>query len=146
MVISTARRTEADEDREPVPILTPAVFLILLALADGESHGYGIMQDVERFTNGETRLGPGTLYRSIQRMLVDGLVEELAGLAPVEVELRDQRLEIVIGGQPQTIPSQLPQGHRRLERLSTRIWPAFPPGGRPQPAACPSTGRRLGGR
>ena len=78
MVISTARRTEADEEREPVPIPTPAVFLILLALADGESHGYGIMQDVERFTNGETRLGPGTLYRSIQRMLVDGLVEELA--------------------------------------------------------------------
>ncbi len=36
------------------------------------------MQDVERFTNGETRLGPGTLYRSIQRMLVDGLIEEIA--------------------------------------------------------------------
>ena len=36
------------------------------------------MQDVERFTNGETRLGPGTLYRSIQRMLIDGLIEELA--------------------------------------------------------------------
>ena len=54
------------------------MFHILLALADGESHGYGIMQDVERFTNGETRLGPGTLYRSIQRMLIDGLIEELA--------------------------------------------------------------------
>ena len=53
------------------------MFHILLALADGESHGYGIMQDVERFTNGDTRLGPGTLYRSIQRMLVDGLIEEL---------------------------------------------------------------------
>jgi DNA-binding PadR family transcriptional regulator len=36
------------------------------------------MQDVERFTNGDTRLGPGTLYRSIQRMLVDELIEELA--------------------------------------------------------------------
>ena len=59
-------------------MLTAAVFHILLALADGESHGYGIMQDVERFTNGDTRLGPGTLYRSIQRMLVDGLIEELA--------------------------------------------------------------------
>src|SRR6478736_1756020 len=58
--------------------LTPAVFHILLALADGESHGYGIMQDVDRITSGGTRLGPGTLYRSIQRMLVDGLIEELA--------------------------------------------------------------------
>jgi DNA-binding PadR family transcriptional regulator len=73
-----AARQAAQPDHQPAPLLTPAVFHILLALAGGESHGYGIMQDVERFTNGETRLGPGTLYRSIQRMLVDGLIEELA--------------------------------------------------------------------
>ena len=78
MVTSTAKRHRPEPDHEPAPLLTPAVFHILLALADGESHGYGIMQDVERFTNGGTRLGPGTLYRSIQRMLVDGLIEELA--------------------------------------------------------------------
>jgi DNA-binding PadR family transcriptional regulator len=78
VVTSTAKRTRPDPDDEPSPLLTPAVFHILLALADGESHGYGIMQDVERFTNGDTRLGPGTLCRSIQRMLVDGLIEELA--------------------------------------------------------------------
>jgi DNA-binding PadR family transcriptional regulator len=78
MVTSTAKRRRADENPEPLPFLTPAVFHILLALADGESHGYGIMQDIGRFTNGETRLGPGTLYRSIQRMLVDGLIDELA--------------------------------------------------------------------
>jgi DNA-binding PadR family transcriptional regulator len=75
---STAKRDRPAPDEEPAPLLTPAVFHILLALADGESHGYGIMQDVERFTNGDTRLGPGTLYRSIQRMMVDGLIEELA--------------------------------------------------------------------
>ncbi len=56
--------------------LTPAVFHILLALADGERHGYGIMLEVERMTAGQLRLGPGTLYRSIQRMLVDGLIVE----------------------------------------------------------------------
>ena len=78
MVTSTAKRQKPEPEDGPVPLLTQAVFHILLALADGESHGYGIMQDVERFTNGETRLGPGTLYRSIQRMLVDGLIEELA--------------------------------------------------------------------
>ena len=61
--------------------LTPAVFHVLLALADGPSHGYGIMQEVDEFTSGSTRLGPGTLYRSIQRMLVDGLIEELATAA-----------------------------------------------------------------
>ncbi|MEO8450115.1 MAG: PadR family transcriptional regulator [Gemmatimonadota bacterium] len=80
MVISTTKRERAgNPDRvEPNTPVTPAVFHILLTLADGESHGYGIMQDVGRITNGETRLGPGTLYRSIQRMLVDGLIEELA--------------------------------------------------------------------
>jgi DNA-binding PadR family transcriptional regulator len=75
---STAKREQPQPESEPSALLTPAVFHILLALADGESHGYGIMQDVARFTNGDTRLGPGTLYRSIQRMLVDGLIEELA--------------------------------------------------------------------
>lgn len=78
MVTSTAKRQRPEPAEEPAAPLTPAVFHILLALADGESHGYGIMQDVERFTNGDTRLGPGTLYRSIQRLLVDGLIEELA--------------------------------------------------------------------
>ena len=78
MVISTSRRADAGDDREPAVSITPAVFHILLALSRGKSHGYGIMQDVARLTHGDTRLGPGTLYRSIQRMLVDGLIEELA--------------------------------------------------------------------
>ena len=56
--------------------LTPAVLNILLALADKERHGYGIMQEVEARTGGETRLGPGTLYGSIKRMLADGLIAE----------------------------------------------------------------------
>ena len=79
MAISTSRLAAAAGEADSIDaVLTPAVFHILIALADGKSHGYGIMQDVERFTNGELRLGPGTLYRSVQRMLVDGLIEELA--------------------------------------------------------------------
>lgn len=78
MVTSTVKRAaQAVAEDESTAVLTPAVFHILLALSDGHSHGYGVMQDVERFTGGELRLGPGTLYRSIQRMLVDGLIEEL---------------------------------------------------------------------
>ena len=78
MVTSTVKRAaQAVVEDESTAVLTPAVFHILLALSDGHSHGYGIMQDVEQFTGGELRLGPGTLYRSIQRMLVDGLIEEL---------------------------------------------------------------------
>lgn len=78
MAISTTKRerTAGAAIAESPAALTPAIFHILLALADGESHGYGIMQDIEQLTGGETKLGPGTLYRSIQRMLVDGLIEE----------------------------------------------------------------------
>lgn len=56
--------------------LTPAVFHIALALADGEKHGYAIMQDVDRQTEGALKLGPGTLYGTLKRMLADGLVAE----------------------------------------------------------------------
>jgi DNA-binding PadR family transcriptional regulator len=66
---------EAPDPRALLP-LTPAVFHIMLALAAGESHGYAIMQEVERLTGGQLHLGPGTLYRSIQRMLLDDLIEE----------------------------------------------------------------------
>ena len=56
--------------------LTPAVFHILLAIADGERHGYGIMQEVSARTGGKVILGPGTLYGTINRMLEAGLIEE----------------------------------------------------------------------
>src|SRR6266568_8001440 len=56
--------------------LTPPVFHILLALADEERHGYGIMQDVARQTRDALQLGPGTLYGCLKRMLAAGLVEE----------------------------------------------------------------------
>ena len=56
--------------------LTPPVFHILLALADEERHGYGIMQDVLQQTGGTLQLGPGTLYGCLKRMLAAGLVEE----------------------------------------------------------------------
>lgn len=56
--------------------LTPAVFHILLALADGERHGYSIMREVEVYTNGQLKLGATTLYRSIRQMLASGLIVE----------------------------------------------------------------------
>ena len=56
--------------------LTPPVFHILLALSDGERHGYAIMQQVALDTNGALQLGPGTLYGCLKRMLGAQLVEE----------------------------------------------------------------------
>jgi DNA-binding PadR family transcriptional regulator len=68
---------------EQIP-LTPAVFHILLALADGPTHGYAIMQEVETLTDGNLQMGPGTLYGSIKRMLKSGIIEEVA--APADDE------------------------------------------------------------
>ena len=56
--------------------LTPAFFNILLALANGEKHGYAIMQEVVAQTGGKLNLGPGTLYGAIKRLLEDDFIEE----------------------------------------------------------------------
>jgi DNA-binding PadR family transcriptional regulator len=56
--------------------LPPATFHILLALADQDRHGYAIMNEVASRTNGELKLSAGTLYRSVQRMLEQGLITE----------------------------------------------------------------------
>jgi len=61
---------------EQILPLTPTVFHILLALADRERHGYGIMQEVMMMTQNRVRMGPGTLYGSIKRMLKANLIEE----------------------------------------------------------------------
>ena len=56
--------------------LTPAVLHILLALSDAERHGYGIMKQVQADTGGKVRMGPGTLYGSLSRMITAGLIKE----------------------------------------------------------------------
>src|ERR1700680_1984791 len=78
-----------ERDPESLLPLTPAVFHILLALADSERHGYGIMQEIALRTDGKMRMGPGTLYGSIKRMLADGLIEE-SGERP-DPSLDDER-------------------------------------------------------
>jgi DNA-binding PadR family transcriptional regulator len=56
--------------------LTPAVFHVLLALAGGERHGYAIMQEVAEHTDGQIKMGPGTLYGTVKRLLAAQLIEE----------------------------------------------------------------------
>lgn len=62
--------------------LPPTTFHILLALIDEERHGYAIIQDVEARTEGELRLSAGTLYRSIARLVEQGLIAEIAKRRP----------------------------------------------------------------
>jgi DNA-binding PadR family transcriptional regulator len=63
-------------DSEASLPLSPAVFHILLALADSERHGYAIMRDIDERTDGVVRVGPGMLYGSIKWLLTDGFIEE----------------------------------------------------------------------
>ena len=76
-------------DPEKLLPLTSSVFHILLALSDGDLHGYAIMQEVAEHTGGQIRLGPGTLYGAIKRLLGNGLIVE-ANQRP-DPELDDER-------------------------------------------------------
>jgi len=66
----------AQMDPEKLLPLTPAVFHLLLALVEGERHGYAIMQEVAESTIGRIKMGPGTLYGTIKRLLTAKLIEE----------------------------------------------------------------------
>ncbi len=90
--------------KPPVP-LTPAVFHILLALADGPLHGYRIMQAVEASAANEPAMGPGTIYGSLQRMEEAGLVKEVAARAD------DRRRVFTV----------LPAGRRALAQEAERL-------------------------
>ena len=69
--------------------LPPASFHILMVLARGENHGYRIMQDIDEDTGGGFRIGPGTLYTSIKRMLNAGWIEEVDKRS--DPDLNDER-------------------------------------------------------
>jgi DNA-binding PadR family transcriptional regulator len=68
------------DTRDPAAVLplTPALFHVLLALADGEKHGYAVMKEIEERTRGEVRLSTGTLYGIVKRLLQDGWIKESA--------------------------------------------------------------------
>jgi DNA-binding PadR family transcriptional regulator len=70
------------EDFDPFLPLSPAALHILLALASEDRHGYGIMREVARQSEDRCKLGPGTLYDNLQRLLDQGIVEERAARSP----------------------------------------------------------------
>jgi DNA-binding PadR family transcriptional regulator len=68
-----------NEDLSPFLPLSPATLHILLSLAGEKRHGYGIMQEVARQSDGQYKLGPGTLYDNLQKMMHQGMVESAPG-------------------------------------------------------------------
>jgi len=78
--------------------LSPAVFHILLALADGERHGYAIMRDVDERTGGLVRIGPGMLYGSIKWLREDGLIEEMPARARGDADDRRRYYRLTADG------------------------------------------------
>jgi DNA-binding PadR family transcriptional regulator len=97
--------------KKPVP-LTPAVFHILLALADGPLHGYAIMQAVEESAADEPPMGPGTIYGSLQRMEEGGLVKEV----PTKADDRRRMFTLLPAGR-----RALAQEAERLSRLAMLV-------------------------
>ena len=72
--------------------LSPAIFFVLFALAEGEKHGYAIMQQVVTLSNGQFRIGPGTLYTTIQRLVDLQMIEEIVYANEPDTRRRYYRL------------------------------------------------------
>jgi DNA-binding PadR family transcriptional regulator len=89
--------TDSMPAQDPTP-LTPAVFHILLALAGGRKHGYAIMKEVEADGGGFLRMGPGTLYGSLQRMTAAGLVEETEDADEADADERRRYYQLTNAG------------------------------------------------
>jgi DNA-binding PadR family transcriptional regulator len=81
--------SQTDNSPQPEVALTPAMFQVLLALGDGEKHGYAILKDVEEQTDGHVRLSTGTLYAIIKRLVAEGIIQECRNRPPAEED--DQR-------------------------------------------------------
>lgn len=86
------------DDVDDILPLPPATFHILLALTDGERHGYAIIQEIEARTGGELRLSAGTLYRSVARMVEQGLIAEVTRKASRQEDPRRRYYKVTAFG------------------------------------------------
>lgn len=93
--------------------LTPAMFQVLLALGDGEKHGYAILKEMEDQTGGEVRLSTGTLYAIIKRLLTEGVIQECRNRPPqAEDDQRRRYYRLTTSGRQVAIEEA-----QRMERL-----------------------------
>ena len=102
-------------DMLPLPV---AQLHILLALAGGEKHGYAIMREVEVLTEGAVKMGPGTLYGTIKRMLKAELVEETDERPDPELDDERRRYYRLTGLGAQVLDAEV----ARMEQLTRTAW------------------------
>src|SRR5436309_10867089 len=121
---------ELVEELLPLP---PATFHILLALMDEERHGYAIIQDVEARTQGVLRMSAGTLYRSIARMVEQGLIAEVTRRRPAADDPRRRYYRLT--------PFGVTVARAEMRRLSELVRLARARGLKPETALCVSTTR-----
>jgi len=106
------------------PLPTAALY-ILLALTEGEKHGYVLMADVERLSDGAVKVGAGTLYGSIKRMLADGLIQESDERPDPTLDDQRRRYYRLTGLGEQVAAAELQRLATLLNRAGSR-WPGKP--------------------
>jgi DNA-binding PadR family transcriptional regulator len=114
---STMAMIETNAER--MQPLTPAVFYVLLALVDGERHGYAIMREVAESTMGQIGMGPGTLYGTIKRLLEAGLIEESDRRPDPELDDERRRYYRLTGLGQQVVKAEAVR-YERLTKLARR--------------------------
>ena len=114
--------------------LTPAVFHVLLALAGGERHGYAIMQEVTESTDGQIKMGPGTLYGTIKRLLEAELIEESADRPDAKLDDERRRYYRLTGVGEKVVRAEAQRyaelvararGKKLIGKTAALIWPQF---------------------
>ena len=100
--------------------LPSATLHILLALKDGEKHGYAIMREVEDVSRGVMKMGPGTLYGSIKRILADGLIEESHERPDPDLDDQRRRYYRLTGFGRQVCDAEVERLSALVERAQSR--------------------------
>ena len=110
----------ANPDPEELLPLSPAIFQILLALADKDRHGYGIMQEVRFRTEEQVQLGPGTLYGAIKRLLEKGVIEELDERPDPELDDERRRYYHLTGFGQRVLRSEVERLTRMVQQAQAK--------------------------
>lgn len=110
------------EEAESFLPLPSATLHILVALGPGEKHGYAIMRDVEELSDGALKMGPGTLYGSVKRLLADGLIEEMTSRPDPALDDQRRRYYRLTGLGERVCAAELQRLEALIRRAGSPDW------------------------